>query len=984
MYTNAAPITIPAQGNASPYGTNSIEVAGVPGLVSRVGVELVGIQHSFAADIRMLLVGPAGTAWILNRQGGLDDIPAGGDLRIDTDSTGKTFSESVGTGVRAIEPERDPAQLPGTPMPAPAPQTTYGASMRPLLGGSPNGTWRLYITDEVATAAGSVPGGWRLHLDTTVTDRLKGADLGETTAAAVERGTASVQLYRQETRAPLGALDLRVRTVDGTAKAGEDYVAVDEVVHFPSGSTVAELEVPTINNDVAEGAETFNVEYVDLPGGPTGVEGPTDPLQPITIVDDDGAAGLFVRFKAVPLRMRENGQRDTLIPVTRTGPVSDPMAITFDTLGGTANTADLDAATTSTQIQANSRFTTLLIPGAANDGADEVPIETTNLVVRANGSSVAFGALQILDGQGPGLLYVTATSTPADETKPAEGAVFAAREGGTFTTTESPSVTITDGTAKTPADYTPVGGNVRSASMNANTVGRRVDLNPGTAADVADEGTEEIRVTMTAPGGGSSVDPARAAVNVSVLDSSPPPGYGGEIAADDNAAPSTEGTVIRIPVSRVGPPNTAVSAKWSTFDVSAVAGRDYEAASGTVSWAPFETAAKEIQVTTFQDKLVERDPITGSAEERVGVALDTPTISDPSKTIGLSPARVEGRIADDDTTGPGQLDFDAGALSVTEGEPIVIPIHRTLGQTGPVDVTCRVTDGVGNATAGADLDATGTATFATNIRESTCTLNTTSDALDEADETLRIELVNPTGDAVIGPQSARDLTITDDDPPGSGPIRLGASEVTVAESAGAVPITIDRGPDTVGDVTALVTLEPGTAGAADATLATQRVSIPAGQASATLDLGIVDDSDDETDTEDLRVVLSDPQGGIALGEPSAERIVITDDDGGGVASMADGGRTFEVLEKAGSADLIVTRRSGFAPGAGFSWSFVAGTAGNKDVSTRSGSVRIRGRPDRSDSQVADRQRPPAREEREVPRDPLRPPRPSDAGRAHEP
>src|SRR4051812_49591584 len=73
VYANTTPITIPSQGNASPYGS-SVQVAGVAGLVSRVGVELVGAHHDAVKDLRVLLVGPAGTAWVLNRQGDLNDL----------------------------------------------------------------------------------------------------------------------------------------------------------------------------------------------------------------------------------------------------------------------------------------------------------------------------------------------------------------------------------------------------------------------------------------------------------------------------------------------------------------------------------------------------------------------------------------------------------------------------------------------------------------------------------------------------------------------------------------------------------------------------------------------------------------------------------------------------------------------------------------------------------------------------------------------
>jgi subtilisin-like proprotein convertase family protein len=918
IYANATPITIPDPGNASPYGS-SIPVAGMPGLVSRVGVELIGVHHEFAADLRVLLVGPAGTAWVLNRQGGLNDLNAG-NLRIDSDSTAKNFSDTVEPGVHAIEPERDPG---ASPMPAPAPQSVYGASLRPLLGGAPNGNWTLYVRDESAGSAGSIPGGWRLHLDTTVNDRLDRLDL-DGVPAGIESAIVGVHLYRKKARAPLGALDVRVRSVDGTAKAGEDFVAVNQTVHFDSGSEEAVLPVQLINNAVVEGPETFGIEFVDLP---TGVAPPTDPLDPITIVDNDGPAGLYARFPSTPVSIGEGRPSPDPLHVVRTGAsVTDPLQLTWEVLGGTASAADVDLPAPAPLPQ--QRFITLLVPTAADDADDEAPVETTNFFLKVNGNFVTAAALRVLDNEGPGVMSVRVgeLATELDATK---GSVFVQREGGSFSITEAATVTIAPGTALQNVDYSPAGGTTtRDATLHSNTVGQGVPLNLGVSIDGQQEGTEEVRVTLSSST--AVVDPTRAAVNVPVLDGTFPFGYGGEIAPATTASPSTEGTIIRIPVHRVGPPNTAVSAHWSTRDVTALAGRDYQAASGTVSWPAFDDTDREIQVTTLQDSLVE-------GEERVGVTLDTPTISDPSATIGLSPAAVEGRITDDDTTGPGQFEIDSAALSVAEGQPIVVPVHRRLGQAGAVAVTCSVADGGGTATPGADLAASATATFANAAREGTCTLPTTADALDEPNESLKIELTAPTGGAVVGPASTRNATITDDDPPGSGPIRFTGSEVTVAESAGSVPITIDRGPGTTGDVNALVTLRPGTAGPGEATLPTQRVTIPAGQTSANVALTVVDDGDDEAlDTEDVTVVLSDPQGGVSLGEPSTQRIVITDDDSGKSASIVNGGRALKVLEKAGRARLVVRRQSGVPDGAGFSWSVVLGTAGRNDVTVRAG------------------------------------------------
>jgi len=867
VYQNTTPITIPAtQGNASPYGT-SIDVSGVPGLVSRVGVELVGVQHGFAADLRVLLVGPAGTAWILNRQGGFGNIDLG-NLRIDTDTAARTFSDLPDAGLRAIEPERDPGTI---PMPAPAPlQSTYGASLRPLLGGSPNGTWTLYIRDESSSADGSVAGGWRLHLDTTTGERLNGLELDGGSPAAVESGAAVIHLLRETDRAPLGAVDVRVRSVDGTAVAGEDFEAVDEVVHFPSGSDRAELRVELLDDDPVEAPETFSIEYVDLPGGANGVAPPTDPLPPVTIVDEDGPPGLFAKFPSTPVDMREGGQLPDRLPAVRTGSTADPLQITWEVLGGSASAGDVNTGAP-VELPANNRFPDLDVPGAVDDIFDESPIETTTFFLKAAGTLVTTAPVRVFDNEGQALLALLPTSEAATESDGTKGAVFATREGGALGN-ENATVTITQGTAKQGVDYDPGGSTTRPMSFGSMVTGQRVQLNPGTKSDVNNEGNEEIRATLSSATPGA-VDPARAGVNVLVFDSSPPPGYGGEIAPDPDTDPTAEGAIIRILVRRIGPTNTAVSAHFESYDVTAVAGRDYQPTSGTISWGAFDSTPKEIQVFTTQDNLVE-------GEERVGVKLDTPTISDPTRTIGLSPAAVEGRIDDDDFTGPGQLDVDADALTVAEGQPVEIPVHRTLGQAGAVEATCRVADDVGSASPGDDVEPSGKATFADGIREGTCTLDTTADAFDEPDETFRVELVDPTGGAVIGPQSTRDVTIADDDDEGGGTasIKNGPRVLRVLEGAGSARLVATRRSGLAPGAGFSWSFVPGTARRKDVAARSGTATFEAGQSARPFEVPIADDGLLERN-ERFRVLITDPIGGLTLTAPTRRTVKIVDDDG---------------------------------------------------------------------------------------------------------
>ena len=76
-------------------------------------------------------------------------------------------------------------------------------------------------------------------------------------------------------------------TADGTAKAGSDYVAKDETLTFPPGTTRRTVEVVTRQDEFVESEETFTVGLSDATGA--GVE---DDSGTGAILDDDLVEGL--------------------------------------------------------------------------------------------------------------------------------------------------------------------------------------------------------------------------------------------------------------------------------------------------------------------------------------------------------------------------------------------------------------------------------------------------------------------------------------------------------------------------------------------------------------------------------------------------------------------------------------------------------------------------------------------------------------------
>jgi hypothetical protein len=67
----------------------------------------------------------------------------------------------------------------------------------------------------------------------------------------------------------LARVDVRVavRTVDGTAVAGEDYVTIDAIVTIPAGGREADVRLEIVADEVEERDESFTVTFEVLDPG---------------------------------------------------------------------------------------------------------------------------------------------------------------------------------------------------------------------------------------------------------------------------------------------------------------------------------------------------------------------------------------------------------------------------------------------------------------------------------------------------------------------------------------------------------------------------------------------------------------------------------------------------------------------------------------------------------------------------------------------
>jgi hypothetical protein len=216
-------------------------------------------------------------------------------------------------------------------------------------------------------------------------------------------------------------------------------------------------------------------------------------------------------------------------------------------------------------------------------------------------------------------------------------------------------------------------------------------------------------------------------------------------------------------VTRSGPTNRAVSVQYATSDGTAIAGLDYLARAGTLTF-PAGVRRKVFGVPIVGDTLVEGD-------ETVNIALSNPVGEDaflgPRTNAVLT-------ILDNDVGGTINFRF-AGYRTNENAAQAIIAVTRSGGAAGGVTVDFATSDGTGLA--GTHYVATnGTLTFGPSQTVKTFAVALLNNSLDEADKTVLLTLTSPNGGAVLGPGSSAILTLVDDDV--SGPVAAQGSGPT--------------------------------------------------------------------------------------------------------------------------------------------------------------------------------------------------------------
>ncbi|HEX6131178.1 MAG TPA: Calx-beta domain-containing protein [Actinomycetota bacterium] len=628
------------------------------------------------------------------------------------------------------------------------------------------------------------------------------------------------------------ALTVRYLTANATATAGADYTATSGTAALPSGGCKCmDVTVPVIGDTVDEADETFLIDLSNPSAGTL-----QDPRGIGTIVDDDAAPSLSVDDASA-------GEADgTLgLDVTLSAASGSTVTVAYATSDDTATAPADYAATSGTLTYAPGQTSKQVAVPLVDDAFDEADEDLTLTLSGPTNATITVGTASgtIVDDDQP-----SAISVDDVEVEEGDGGSVAASFTVALTNPSGSAVTVdyatADGTAVAGEDYAAAGGTVTfAAGDTSETV--EVDV----AGDLLDEDDETFTLQLSDESG-AALDDAEGVATIQDDDPDPVVSIGDAIAIEDST--------LSFPVTLDAASGRTVTVDYATSDGTATDPDDYAGSSGTVTFAPGDTA-ETIDVALVDDAIDE-------AVETMSVTLSGPS------NAAVGDGSAVGTVVDDETA---QLLIDDVTVAEGDAGSTMATFTVTLSTESASTVSVDYATADATATAGADYAAaSGTLTFSPGDTSETVEVDVLGDALDEASETYAVGLTDPSNAPVADASGVG--TITDDDPlPG-----LSVDDATGAEG-GTATFTVSLDAPSGRTVTVGYATADGSATAgADYTSASGTLTFAPGDTSETVAVALGQDAADEPD-ETFALALSGATNATIAGAANGTGTVVDDD-----------------------------------------------------------------------------------------------------------
>ncbi len=717
----------------------------------------------------------------------------------------------------------------------------------------------------------SAPGLVRVYGGT-----VAGSGSFEFTSAAyqtLETSTNTTVMVRRRggtSGAPSGNVTVTLSTTDGTAHAPTNYISVITNLSFPPGEVFQSVTIPIVHDFIITPDLTVNLALSNpQPQPPPPPGGPVLGNQPsalLTIINTDSG----VSFSSPTYTTPQNPLTGSAaIQVVRTGSTNGVASVSFATTTNGTAVAGLDYSPVTNTVVFTPGVVSVSVaipilnnPTMLNDATVSLLLSNANncllfnpfvaslKIVSTNrvGGQFQFSQTNYTVSEGGGAVVMTVVRTNG--------------HAGQSTV----AYATLPGTAIPGFNYTATNGVLSFADGELSKT-----IVVGMVENGQVQGDVQFSVILTNTTGGSGLGiPSVATVTITDDD------VGVGFASPIFVTTETSGAVT-IALSRIGT-NGITSVSYATTNGTALAGTNYLAASGTLTFTNGEF------LKTFNVGVLHDPRVTGDTS--FGITLFNPTNSTPTpaQIFGANPATVV--VQDSD---PG-LSFSNATFGVFKSATNVsITVVRSNANTGVVTVNYATTNGT--AIAGVDYQAvSGQLVFSNGIAAQTFSVPVINNKLVEGDRTFTVGLFNPSAGALLVPPSTASVTITDDV---SG-LSFSAPTYVVNENGVAANITVLRTGYTSNTVSVIYSTTNGTAVAGVNYLtATGLLTFTNGETAKNFTVTVIDNSVPDGDHTVL-LNLNSPSGNAVLLPPSAATLTIIETDGSlivpaGVALVSESG-----------------------------------------------------------------------------------------------
>jgi hypothetical protein len=556
--------------------------------------------------------------------------------------------------------------------------------------------------------------------------------VSDVVVAEGQSATTSANFTVSLSRVPTQQVSVTFATANGTATAGADYTAVSIPVVFDPGVASQVVTVPVTGDTTFEPDETFVVNLSSVVNATMGrSQGSGE------ITNDDPVPS--ISLAGVSLTEGNSGTKQFGFVATLSNPSSQTITVSAATAAGTA-TAGSDYTTTSGTLTFSPGLTqqTFNVPVSGDTVLEGDEMFVVNLSSPTNAT--------IAQGQAAGTIL---NDEPLPTLSINSPSVTEGTTTMTFTVTLSPAnptqtVTVSyatsNGTATAGSDYTSTSN---SLSFSPGQTSRTFTVQ--VLGDSLDEANETFLVTLS-NASNAQIGTAVGTGTINDNDTAPAIDISNVSVTEGNAGSSN----LTFTITLDDPSGQSVSVNYATANGSAIAGQDYTATSGALTFNPGQTSL-QVNVPILGDTLDEDNEtfvlnLSGAVNATIDDNQATGTINDNDNTPSLSIAGV----------------------SVTEGDPgnnVSANFVVTLSAASGRNVTVNFTTSNGSATAGSDYSAaSGTATIPAGSTSQTIPVVVLGDLFDEPNETFTITLSSPSNATIQTGQGTGTATINDNDP----------------------------------------------------------------------------------------------------------------------------------------------------------------------------------------------------------------------------